>query len=67
MPVHHGDPFGHEVLEDPAAFHEELREAGPVVHLSRYDVFAMARYAEVHAALRDWQSFESGAGVGLSN
>lgn len=67
LPVHHGDPFGHEVLEDPAAFHEELREAGPVVHLSRYDVFAMARYAEVHAALRDWQSFESGAGVGLSN
>lgn len=67
LPVHDGDPFGHEVLEDPLPFHEELREAGPVVYLSRYDVYAMGRYEHVHAALRDWQNFPSGAGVGLSN
>jgi cytochrome P450 len=47
--------------------HEELREAGPVVYLSRYDVHAFARYAEVYAALVDWQGFQSAAGVGLSN
>ena len=67
VPVDDVDPFGHEVLEDPLPMHERLREAGPLVHLSRYDVFAVARYAEVHAALVDWQEFESGAGVGLSN
>lgn len=67
LPLHHGDPFGPEVREDPSAFHEELREAGPVVHLPRYGVYAMARYEQVHAALRDWQAFQSGAGVGLSN
>ncbi|NEK84717.1 cytochrome P450 [Blastococcus saxobsidens] len=47
--------------------HAALREAGPVVHLDRYDVFALARYDDVHAALVDWQGFQSSAGVGLSN
>jgi cytochrome P450 len=61
------DPFGHEVREDPLPFHAALREAGPVVHLTKYDVYAFARYEQVHAALVDWQGFQSGAGVGLSN
>lgn len=67
IPRTDADPFGDAVLEDPHPFHHDLREAGPVVHLDRYDVYAMGRYAEVHAALVDWQRFESGAGVGISN
>ncbi|PPK98836.1 cytochrome P450 [Kineococcus xinjiangensis] len=67
VPVSDADPFAPDVLEDPAPLHEELREAGPVVFLSRYGAYALARYAHVHAALVDWQSFPSGAGVGLSN
>ena len=67
LPVSDADPFGHDVLEDPLPFQAELRDAGPVVYLRRYDVYAMARYEQVHAALRDWQSFQSAAGVGLSN
>ncbi|WP_336026268.1 cytochrome P450 [Geodermatophilus sp. FMUSA9-8] len=67
IPTSDVDPFAHEVLEDPLPMHAALREAGPVVHLSRHDVYAMARYAEVHAALTDWQDFQSAAGVGLSN
>src|SRR3954447_22680327 len=61
------DPFSHEVLEDPLPMHEELREAGPVVYLTRYDTYAVARYEQVHAALVDWQDLQSAAGVGLSN
>lgn len=61
------DPFGHAHFEDPFVFHHELREAGPVVYLPRYDVYAIGRYQEVHAALTNWQGFQSGAGVGLSN
>jgi cytochrome P450 len=61
------DPFSHEVLEDPLPMHQELREAGPVVYLTKYDVFAFARYEQVHAALTDWQDLSSSAGVGLSN
>ena len=67
LPTSDVDPFSHEVLEDPLPMHAELREAGPVVHLSRYDVYAFARYEQVHAALVDWQGFQSAAGVGLSN
>lgn len=61
------DPFCDEVLIDPLPFHEQLREAGPLVRLERHGVFAMGRYDEVHAALVDWQGFQSSAGVGLSN
>lgn len=61
------DPFSHDVLDDPLPFQAALRAAGPVVHLDKYDVFAFGRYEQVHAALVDWQGFQSGAGVGLSN
>lgn len=67
VPISNQDPFDHAVLEDPSEFHAELREAGPVVYLPRYGVYAMGRYEQVHAALTAWQDFESGAGVGLSN
>lgn len=67
LPVLHDDPFGHDVLEDPTDFHHRLREAGSVVYLDRYNVYALGRYEHVHAALTDWQTFQSGAGVGLDN
>ena len=61
------DPFSREFFEDPHAMHEQLREAGPVVRLSRYNVWAVARYGEVHAMLNDWQTFSSARGVGLQD
>ncbi|GAA3019133.1 cytochrome P450 [Streptosporangium longisporum] len=67
LPVLDADPFAHDVLEEPAPLHAALLAAGPVVHLPRYDVYALARHEHVHAALTDWQNFPSGAGVGLSN
>ena len=67
VPTSDLDPFSAEFLDDPTFFHEELRELAPVVYLSRYDVHAIARYDDVHRALTDWQSLQSGAGVGLSN
>ncbi|RFC71026.1 cytochrome P450 [Streptomyces sp. AcE210] len=66
-PTSDADPFAAEHLADPDPLHRELRAAGPVVHLTRYDVHALARHQEVHAALVDWQTFQSGAGVGLAN
>ena len=61
------DPFSIEFFEDPHRIHGELREAGPVVWLSRYRVHAVARYAEVHAVLNDWRTFCSSRGVGMDN
>ncbi|MBT2523475.1 cytochrome P450 [Arthrobacter sp. ISL-28] len=66
-PLSDADPFSYDILEDPLPFQAELRAAGPVVYLRKYDVYAMGRYDEVHAALTDWQTFQSAAGVGLSN
>src|SRR4051794_17356396 len=61
------DPFSIEFLEDPHPVHEVLREAGPVVRLDKWNIYAVARYAEVHAVLNDPQTFCSSRGVGLSD
>jgi 4-methoxybenzoate monooxygenase (O-demethylating) len=66
-PVSGLDPFSEEFLRDPYPAHEQLREAGPVVRLERYDVWAMARHEQVHEALNDWETFRSAAGVGLAD
>jgi len=66
-PTNDTDPFSHDVLENPQPLHTALRDAGPVVYLPKYDIYAFARYEQVHAALVDWQGFQSAAGVGLSN
>jgi cytochrome P450 len=61
------DPFSIEFLEDPHRVHDELREAGPVVWLSRYGIWAVARYKEVRDVLHDWRAFCSSRGVGMSD
>jgi cytochrome P450 len=61
------DPFCAEFFEDPFPAHEALREAGPVVRMSRYGIHAVARYAEVHRVLNDWRIFCSSRGVGLTD
>jgi len=61
------DPYTEEYFEDPFPAHEALREAGPIVRLSRYNVFAVARYDEVRTVLMDWASFSSARGVGLAD
>jgi cytochrome P450 len=61
------DPFANEFFENPFPTHEVLREAGPVVHLDKWNVYAVARYAEVHLVLNDPLTFCSSRGVGLSD
>ncbi|MBV9533389.1 MAG: cytochrome P450 [Bradyrhizobium sp.] len=66
-PVSGIDPFSRAFLENPYRQHEILREAGPIVRLEHYGIWAMARHQEVRDALTDWQTYCSGAGVGLSD
>ena len=61
------DPFSAEFLTDPYAGHAQMRDAGPIVWLEKYGIWAMARHAEVHAAFNDWPTFCSSRGVGLSD
>jgi cytochrome P450 len=67
MPTLDIDPFSADFFEDPFPAHAALRDAGPVVRLSRYGVLAVARYAEVQAVLTDWRAFSSARGVGLAD
>ncbi|TYO61641.1 cytochrome P450 [Bradyrhizobium hipponense] len=60
------DPFAPDFLANPYPAYAALRALGPVFKLERYDVWAMAGYAEVEAALKDWKTFISGEGVGLN-
>jgi 4-methoxybenzoate monooxygenase (O-demethylating) len=66
-PVSIADPFSRAFLHDPYPHHRTLREAGPVVWLAQYGIWAMARHEQVRDALTDWQTYCSSAGVGLSD
>lgn len=61
------DPFDEAFLANPYAYHDLLRDAGPVVWLEALGCYAMARFEEVQAALRDHAGFASGRGVGLAD
>lgn len=61
------DPFSPDFLADPYHAHAALRDAGPVIWLPRYRVYAAARHAEVTRALSDHISFGSARGVGLAD
>lgn len=61
------DPFSTENLTNPYPMHEAIRQAGPVVKLKPYGIYATARYAEVRAVMQNHEDFISSAGVGLAN
>lgn len=53
------DLFADDVLIDPYPVYAALRETGPVVHLTKNDVYALTRYDVIRDALADWESFSS--------
>lgn len=57
------DLYAHDALADSRQAFARIREAGPVVWLPRNRVYAIGRFADVRAALRDDVMFRSGAGV----
>lgn len=67
IPMLDVDPFEIATLLDPYDLHEQLREAGPVSFIPKYESYAVARYDGVKQVLSDWESFTSTAGAGLSD
>ena len=45
------DPFASDYILDPYPLHREMREAGPIIWLEKWKVFAVARYEQVQAVL----------------
>ncbi|MEE2675247.1 MAG: cytochrome P450 [Myxococcota bacterium] len=56
------DLFSPDFQEDPYPSYARLREQAPVYREPRYGVYALTRFADVDAALRDHETFRSGAG-----
>ena len=61
------DPYSPEFLADPYPRYAELRDAGPVVWLTRYQHYVVARHAETKVVLDDWEIFGSTRGFGLND
>lgn len=57
------DLYAPPALEDSRALFARIRDAGPVVWLPRHRMYAMGRFEDVRAALRDGDAFLSGQGV----
>ncbi|WP_159500464.1 cytochrome P450 [Microbacterium sp. 18062] len=61
------DPFAVETLNDPEGFDEMIREAGEIVWVERHGFWLTGRYDVAEAVFRDYETFESSAGTGLTN
>lgn len=61
------DPFSDEMIDEPYVMHRQVREAGPVVYIPKYDLLVVGRHTEVQAVLSNWETYISSAGVGLAN
>ena len=56
IPTSDIDLFSDEHLEDPYVDYKALRDAGPVVLMSRLNVAALARYKPVREAVDSWET-----------
>ena len=56
------DLFSPEFQEDAYPSYAQLRKEAPVYHEPRYGAYALTRYVDVDEALRDFETFRSGAG-----
>ena len=57
------DFYSDEVILDPYPVYAQMREMGPVVYLPQHDMYALSRYDEVSAVLRQPLRFVSSRGV----
>ncbi|MCV7251810.1 cytochrome P450 [Mycobacterium hackensackense] len=60
------DLYSTDAILDPHPHYEKLRRLGPVVWLDRHKCFALPRYPECKATLRDDEQFLSREGVSLN-
>jgi cytochrome P450 len=66
-PVLDIDPYNIEVLRDPYAFHQALREAGPIAYIKPHGVYAVGRHAEAKVVLGDHARFTNCGGIGIQD
>ncbi|HJR89270.1 MAG TPA: cytochrome P450 [Aeromicrobium sp.] len=59
------DPYDYDFHEDPYPTYQRLRDEDPVHHAAADDLWVISRHADVHAVLRDDETFSNRMGVSL--
>jgi len=65
-PSYDANIYNTDAILDPYPHYRRLRQLGPVVWLPRHRVYALPRYTECKATLRDDATFRSTGGVALN-
>ena len=63
IPISDIDFYCDEAIRNPYPVYEELRALGPVVYLSKHDLYALPNYKEVSEVLRQPLRYSSARGV----
>lgn len=66
IPSYRPDIYARDAILDPYPHYRALRDLGPVVWLPRHRVYALPRYAECKATLRDDTAFGSTESVAMN-
>ena len=61
------DIYSPEALADPYDNYRIFRDTAPIVRLPKYDLYLMARFADVQAALKNNALFSSSSGVAMND
>ncbi len=56
------DPYDVSINADPYPTFARLRDEAPLYYNATHDFYALSRYEDVEAGLRDWQTFSSARG-----
>lgn len=59
------DPFSEDFFNGPFETYRRLRDEAPVYYSERYGFWALSRYDDVAAALKDCETYSSARGVSL--
>lgn len=66
VPAYKPDIYSDEAIVDPHPHYKRLRDLGAVVWLTKHKAYALPRYSQCKAVLRDDATFLSGTGVALN-
>src|SRR6476646_3712796 len=59
------DPYSDDYFDSPFETYRRMRDEAPLYYSEKYDFWALTRYDDVSAAIRDHETFSSSKGVTL--
>lgn len=59
------DPFDYSLHDNPYPTYRRLRDETPVYHNAKFNFYALSRYEDCSAAVRDFKTFSSAQGTSL--